>query len=481
MALGEVDYGLMGVVGGLVAFISFINGIMASGVGRFYALSVGEALNNPIKGLNQCQQWFTTAVVIHTILPVVLSLIGYPVGEWAVRNFLTIPLDQVDACVWVWRFTCFSCFIAMMSVPYQAMYTAHQEIVELTIYSFVTTTLNALFLYYAINHPQQWLVQYAAWGCLLSVVPSLIISIRAFPKYRECRFKWAHVQGCFSRVKDMLRYCGWISLGAIALLLKGQGATILVNKFFGPKTNAAMAVGNTLSVQSTQLATSIGGAFWPAITTAYGRGDMHLFKALSFRVSKLATCVALLFTIPLVLEVKEVLVVWLKNPPFQADGLCVLAIATFIADKMTAGHCMAINAIGKVAGYQMVISFVLLLTIPMAWYLLRCGYNVYSVGGVVLATTAVGTLVRLAFARAVAKMSIRKWIVEFVLPVTVTGGMAGIVAWSVRLVVETSIYRIFLTTGIFLLVYVVGMFMWVLDAEEKKYVTRHVTKLLGHR
>ena len=41
MALGEVDYGLMGVVGGLTAFISFLNGIMASGVGRFYALSVG--------------------------------------------------------------------------------------------------------------------------------------------------------------------------------------------------------------------------------------------------------------------------------------------------------------------------------------------------------------------------------------------------------------------------------------------------------
>lgn len=42
MALGEVDYGLMGVVGGLTAFISFLNGIMASGVGRFYALSVGD-------------------------------------------------------------------------------------------------------------------------------------------------------------------------------------------------------------------------------------------------------------------------------------------------------------------------------------------------------------------------------------------------------------------------------------------------------
>ena len=34
MALGEVDYGLIGVVGGLTAFIAFLNEIMASGVGQ---------------------------------------------------------------------------------------------------------------------------------------------------------------------------------------------------------------------------------------------------------------------------------------------------------------------------------------------------------------------------------------------------------------------------------------------------------------
>ena len=58
MALGEVDYGLMGVVGGLTAFISFLNGIMASGVGRFYALSVGEEQKDPVGGLEKCRVWF---------------------------------------------------------------------------------------------------------------------------------------------------------------------------------------------------------------------------------------------------------------------------------------------------------------------------------------------------------------------------------------------------------------------------------------
>ena len=40
MALGEVDYGLVGVVGGLTGFISFLNGLMAESLVRFYAYSV---------------------------------------------------------------------------------------------------------------------------------------------------------------------------------------------------------------------------------------------------------------------------------------------------------------------------------------------------------------------------------------------------------------------------------------------------------
>ena len=51
MALGEVDYGLMGVVGGLTAFMAYFNGILGGAIGRFYALSVGEQKKDPAAGL----------------------------------------------------------------------------------------------------------------------------------------------------------------------------------------------------------------------------------------------------------------------------------------------------------------------------------------------------------------------------------------------------------------------------------------------
>ena len=43
MSLGQEDYGLWGVVGGLTVFISLLNSILAGTVGRFHALSVGAS------------------------------------------------------------------------------------------------------------------------------------------------------------------------------------------------------------------------------------------------------------------------------------------------------------------------------------------------------------------------------------------------------------------------------------------------------
>lgn len=43
-ALGQEDFGLYGVVGGLVAFIGIVNSLLGCAVGCFYAVSVGAAV-----------------------------------------------------------------------------------------------------------------------------------------------------------------------------------------------------------------------------------------------------------------------------------------------------------------------------------------------------------------------------------------------------------------------------------------------------
>ena len=448
MALGEVDYGLMGVVGGLTAFVTFLNGIMASGIGRFYAISVGAAKKDPAKGLEECHRWFTTAVVVHTIMPVILIVIGYPVGAWAVKNFLTIPPDRIQSCIWVWRCVCVSTFIGMVGVPFSAWYGAKQEIAELTIYSFITTTLNVCFMYYAVNHPGDWLATLAAWSMLLSIVPQLIICSRAGVLYPECRFVWKYVRSCWKRVKQMMTYSGWLTIGVLGDLLSGQGISILVNKFFGPRGNAAMAVGHSLSGHCTTLAGSLIGAFWPAITNAYGAGEFEKVRIYAYRVSRIATFLVLVFALPLVLEVDNVLILWLKKPPMHAAGLCVLTLIVAVIDKTSFGYAIAAHASGKIALYISVAGGAFLLTLPIAFVAFYLGGSIYWAGGSVILTRFMVASLRVWYARPLVHTSSRYWLFKIVIPLCLISIISALFGMIPRLFLKPSLLRIFLTAGI---------------------------------
>lgn len=484
MALGEVDYGLMGVVGGLTAFVTFLNGIMAGGIGRFYAISVGAAKKDPKAGLEECHKWFTTAVVVHTVLPTILMIIGYPIGEWAVRHFLTIPPDRIQACVWVWRCVCVSTFVGMVGVPFSAWYGAKQEIAELTIYSFATTTLNVFFMYYAVHHPGDWLAPLACWSMLLSVIPQLIICGRAGVLYPECRFAWRYVKCMWSRIREMLGYSGWILIGTLADLLSQQGISVLVNKAFGPRFNAAQNIGNTLSGHCQTLSGSLVGAFWPAIMTAYGAGEIEKVKKYAYSVSRMATVLILIFAIPLALEVDEVLLLWLKNPPQYAAGLCICGLVYAVVDKTSFGYAIAAHATGRMAAYQIGVGGIFLLALPVATVVAFLGGGIYGVAISVVVMRFGVVAARVILARRVIDVSVRYWIVRILIPLSALIAVASAVGLAIGRIMSPSFVRVIITTGCVELTLLPLTWFFMFDDYERMFCKEKVLSripVLGRR
>lgn len=476
-ALGQTDYGLMGLVGGLIGFITFFNGILSSAIGRYYAFVVGEALVTGEAGLEKCRMWFTTGVVIHTILPTFLIIVGYPIGVLAVECFLTIPPDRVHDCIWVWRTVCFSCFLGMVMVPIGAMYGAKQYIAELTIYSFVTITLNACFQYYMITHPGRWMVQLAFWNCFLGLLPNLIISVRAFYIFPECRFRWKYVN-CFSRLKELSGFALWNTLPSIGCMFRSQGMAILVNKYFGPTLNAGMAVGNNLSGQTETLSGSLYGAFSPAICNAWGAGNHEFARALAFRAGKIGALLMLLFALPLSLEVNEVLLLWLKNPPDYASTFFIYTMITTVIDKTSYGHCLAMNANGDIKWYAIVLSPAIMLTFVIAWILLLCGVGVHSVGIGMVGGIVILNFGRLCFAHRIINMSMFYWTRSVAMPLVVVTVLVLVAGYVPQLLMAASFIRIVVTTMACEVVLIPLSWFIVLDNEERQYVKNKLNKFL---
>ena len=446
-ALGEVDFGLYGVVGGLTVFISFFNSVLAYSIGRFYALSVGAALKkgNEANGLEECRRWFSIAVVVHTLVPTVLLLIGYPLGEWGVRHFLSIPADRIESCVWVFRFVCISCFLGMVSVPFNAMYTAKQYIAELTVYALVTTLCNFLFLYYMVTHPGFWLTRYAFWTCLMAILPQLAISIRGHFIFKECRFLW-HYAFDRKRFCSLFRYTGWQFFGALGGLVRGQGMAVLVNKYFGPSVNAAMSIGNTVNGQANALAGAMQGAFMPAITTVYGSGNMTQTRSLMYRACKFGVLLSFIFTLPLCMEIGEVLRLWLVTPPEYTAGLCMSMIVALIIDKTTIGHMAVVHATGRVAKYQLLLGGSLIATLPLAWLFFHLGFGVYSLCVAIVVTIAICAWGRVCFTRAYIGEPVREWLRKVMAPLVITALVVSASGFLSRFFMPSGVLRVCVTS-----------------------------------
>lgn len=468
MTLGEVDYGLVGAVGGLVGFMSFFNGLMATSVSRFYAFAVGQAqvTQNADVALDECRRWFNAAVVIHTVVPVVSLIVGYPIGEWAVRNFLTIPPDRVEACVWVFRITCLTCFVSMTAVPYHAMYTAKQEIAELTIYGFATTTMNVIFLCYMVTHQADWFVRYVAWMAFVSVAPSLIITVRSFVKYPECRF----VPRYFfdrQRIKELISYAGCRFVSSVAIASAYQGMTILVNKMLGPARNAAMAVGNNVNGHVLGLTASIRGAMTPAITNATGAGDVKRVENLACRTSVYASLAVALFAVPLCLEMDEVLELWLKTPPEQTGTLAILLLAAGFIDQLTIGQCISVLALRKIAAFQMYEAVAFFLPLPIAWTAFRLGGGLEGVGVGFIALYAFDDFGKLYFARKQCQQSLRRWFRDVACPVLFVVGLTLVIGSLPRQFFGPSFGRVVVTSVVSSLAFLLLTWFFVLTNHER--------------
>ena len=74
-ALGESDYGIYNVVGGVVAMFSIISGALSSAISRFITFELG-------RGGSRLGAIFRCAVFVQIVLALIVVAVGEPLGLW---------------------------------------------------------------------------------------------------------------------------------------------------------------------------------------------------------------------------------------------------------------------------------------------------------------------------------------------------------------------------------------------------------------
>jgi len=436
-ALGATDFGLFQVVGSLIVFLSFFNSVMANSAARHFAFAIGKGDTEDVN------RWFNTSLSIHLILPSVLIAIGWPGAEYAIRNWLTIPPERVDACVTVFRISLIGAFVNMASIPFIAMFNAKQRITEASIWDMLQNIFVFALAWYLTRASSDRLIFYAMGMVGTHVVIHSSKTIRALILFPECHIR-PKTGFDFPRMKELLDFAGWTMIGISGGMLRNQGSSILLNVYFGPAVNAAYGIANQVSAQTNMLSGSLMNAISPEITTREGRGQRSEMIALSSQASKLGTYLALLMSIPLIMEAQYVLNLWLVTPPEHAVILCQLILLTFISDKLTAGYMFAVNAYGKIAYYQATVGVLLFLTLPLAWLLLILGMPPAAVGIAFVIMQSLCSIGRILWVKRLFDVGIKLWLSSVAIPCSIVSGFSVLAASLLIAFFEPSLQRLIL-------------------------------------
>lgn len=364
-ALGVEDFGIYNVVGGIVVIFGFLNNAMSASTQRFLTFEMGK------ENQNQLNRIFSMSITIHAIIALVVLLLAETAGLWLLNTQLTIPHDRMSAANWVYQFSIFSFVITILYVPYNAMLIAHERMNVFALVSILEVVLKLLITILVFWLGFDKLKLYAVLAFCISLIIGIIYTIYCRFAFSECKF---HLFWDKQLSGEMSSFASWNLLGVFAGIAYSQGVNLILNVFFGPVVNAARGIAYQVQGAINAFVTNFQVAVNPPLIKSYASGDFQYMYSLVFSASKYSFYLLFVISLPVMLETDFILQLWLKTvPEYTSIFTRLVLIDVLICSLSGSLQAMALSS-GKIKIYQIVVSGILLLNLPISFILLKLGY-----------------------------------------------------------------------------------------------------------
>lgn len=366
MALGEVDYGLFAVVGGIISFIGICNTIMTATSIRFIAVSTGR---NDIAGANKV---FNVNLAIHSLIALFTIIVAIPLGHVYINHFVSYQGDISNARM-VFDITVVASALSFIGVPYNGLLMARERFLVFCSTDVLSSVFKLIGTYLLIDYFEHKLLVYAIIVAVMTAYPTFVFMVyckRNFPetvRFRIVRERQQYI--------EVLRFASGIAVGAVSCIAKLQGTALIVNAFFTTTMNTALAIANSINNIVQLFANNIQKSISPQIVKSYAAGDIERSTYLVCFSSKVTFLVMFFVSIPFLLVPETIFSLWLAKVPEYAVLLTRLLIIDVLILSVNAGVSEIVWATGRIMKYQILTNAISLCSVVVGFVVLKMGYQ----------------------------------------------------------------------------------------------------------
>lgn len=468
--LGVDNYGIYSVVGGIVLMFAFLNYAMVATSQRFISYELGRG------DIGQLTKTFNVSLKVHTLLALIILFLTESVGLWYLNVKMNIPPDRMYAANWVYQCSIITFLISVISVPCYACIVAHEHMKIYGYFGIIEVVLKLVIVLVVAILPWDRLISYASLVMIVAIIMGFMYAWYCVRNFQECRIVRFNDR---RQIKEMFSFAGWSFVGNLGFAARDQGLNIVLNQFFNVAVNAAKGmatnVGNVIYGFSSNFTMAIN----PQITKRYAAGDHTSMISLMYNGCKISILLLAIVVIPVSVAAPDILAIWLINVAPYTIGFLRLTLLITLVDCVASPITTTLQATGRIMKFQIVISAIQLLTLPLSWVWLKMGGDPYVVMYVALMASTISVLARLMILHEHVDFSYRKFFSEVYLRTLPAILVYTVFAWMIYRYFSHTVVGIAIFSIVCVAFYIVSVYLISLNKSERNLVSCRIAKVLG--
>lgn len=470
--LGVEDFGIYNLIAGFVSLFVFFSSSLTNVFQRYLNIGLGAS------DYEQTRLYFSQSVTILLVLSILIILLGETVGIWFVKNHLVIPVERLYSALWVYQISIVMIVLQLVQVIFISAIIANES---MGVYAYlgvfdVLAKLCVVYLIQSINYDA--LIVYAMLLLAISVFIFGIYLIYCVKKYPEVSFKL-----CFNKtlLKDMSRFVGYNLFGCFAWSASYQGVNIILNMFFGPVVNAARGIATQVTTALNGFIDGIITAFKPQIIKSYANNDNEYMISLFEKSSKYSFWMTLLLSVPIIVNAKYILCLWLKDVPDYSIVFVQLSLVDIMIASLGQPIWILAMATGKIKNNQVWGRMFNLLSLPLSIIILYIYENVYIPMVIIIIMQFLYVIYSYLDIRNQVKLHTFQYFKNVVLPCLVVLLIIGGAGSCIYAYFQATTFFILCIETIFLIAITLLVMFCLLDMNERIAVKKIVNKFYKNK
>lgn len=362
--LGETDYGIYNVIGGVVSLFSFLGGTLSSASQRFLSIELAKG------NVQTLRKVFSLNINVFLFFCLVSIVITETIGLWFVNSKMTIPVDRMYAANVLYQLSIFTFIVTLLQIPYRSLVVAHERMNAFAYIGIVEAILKLLTVGILAIMSYDSLIIYGICTLIVGIIITGAYYTFCILKFKESKFYFFFDKKI---LKQLLSYSSWHFLGSMSSVLVQYGVNIIINLFFYPAINAARAITININSAITQLGTNVFVAVEPQIYKTYALRNYTSLHMLIKRSAIISSYLITLLIAPLYLNLDFILELWLKNPPEYTSAFAKISLIGCLISGFTGPTIIPALATGRIKRFYIVSSICMTSSLPIIYILYKLG------------------------------------------------------------------------------------------------------------